>query len=423
MRGAERQKGAIIVTVALTLLFLLGFMAIALDFGRLFIVKTELQTAVDSCALAAARELDGTSGALARAISAGKTAGNLNKVNFQGEAAGIEDADITFSDSLIPDGAFSHTFSPVANAKYAKCTRAKTGLAPWLLQTMGAFSGDTAFYGAPQGVLALAVATRTPAQSACAIPVQITPKTGGAPPDYGYLAGEWIPSLYSEGGGGSASNDLAPGHFGWANLDGSNSNREARDELLGNGYCDLRTGATIGSPGAMVGLRTAWNSRFGLYVNGGGNPKIDTALPDISGYAYTAVNQPSQANAWPDFRDNKRAYGRSYGDTTDTVNAGDAITGLNLPGNYNDNLMGTYAEGPRQLKTHGNAYRRVVLAPIVVGSTIDAFACVLMLHPMDGPNLTVYLEYIGNATASGSPCASTGLPGGTTGPLVSALAR
>ena len=47
------------VTVAFALLFLLGFMGVALDFGHLFVVKTELQTASDSCALAAAQELDG----------------------------------------------------------------------------------------------------------------------------------------------------------------------------------------------------------------------------------------------------------------------------------------------------------------------------------------------------------------------------
>src|SRR5215207_5610799 len=79
----SRQRGAVIITTALALLFLLGFMGIALDFGRLFVVKTELQTAMDSCALAAAQELDGLSGARERATNAGKTAGNLNRVNLQ----------------------------------------------------------------------------------------------------------------------------------------------------------------------------------------------------------------------------------------------------------------------------------------------------------------------------------------------------
>ena len=44
MHSMGRQKGAVIVTVAFALLFLLGFMAIALDFGHMFVVKDELQT-------------------------------------------------------------------------------------------------------------------------------------------------------------------------------------------------------------------------------------------------------------------------------------------------------------------------------------------------------------------------------------------
>ena len=38
-------------------LFLLGFIGLPLDFGRLFIVKTEMQTAMDSCALRRPRSL------------------------------------------------------------------------------------------------------------------------------------------------------------------------------------------------------------------------------------------------------------------------------------------------------------------------------------------------------------------------------
>src|SRR3982750_1067209 len=83
------QRGAVILTAALTMLFLLGFMGVALDFGHLFVVKTEMQTAMDSCALAAAQELDGASDALTRASNAGVTAGNLNRVNFQGGASGV----------------------------------------------------------------------------------------------------------------------------------------------------------------------------------------------------------------------------------------------------------------------------------------------------------------------------------------------
>ena len=411
----NRQKGAVIITTMLTLLALLGFMGIAMDFGHLFVVKTELQTAADSCALAAAQELDGGSDALVRATRVGTTAGNLNKVNFQGAAAGLVDADVVFSDAL--DGAYSQTFSPVANAKYAKCTSTKAGMAPWLLQALTAVNGDTAF-SATQGVMALAVATTTPSDTACAIPVQIRPKTGGTAPNYGYTPGEWIPSLYSETGGGPPS-VIGPGQFGWANLDGSTNANETIRELLSNGYCNLRVGDNIGTSGAKFSASVAWNSRFGLYRNGAGNPAITNAAPDTTGYSYTNVNWPSQSNAVGDFLA-RRADFRSYGDLTDTVNNGNTITGLNVSNAYSAANMGTHALGPRALATYG-ASRRLVLAPIVTSTTLTDWACVLMLAPIDKPTTTIYLEFVGNATVSTSPCASLGKPGGTNGPLVPAL--
>jgi len=414
-RLKRRQTGAVIVTVALAMLFLLGFMGIALDFGHLFVVKTELQTATDSCALAAAQELDGASDALTRATSAGLAAGNLNKANFQGSMAGIIAADITFSDSLI--GAYSSTFAPVKNAKYAKCVRTRGGMAPWMLQAMGAFSANAA-YGANQAVFAQAVATRASAQANCAIPVQITPKAGGGAPNYGYAPGEWIASLYDEDKNNTAP---TPGHFGWANLDGTTSALEVKKELLGTGVCNVKTGQTVNTTGAKVAARTEWNSRFGLYKNGAGNPSINDTTPDMTGYSYTATNWLSQSNAVGDFLA-KRATFRSYGNTNDSVNVGDTLTGLNLKGSYKDTEMGTYAAGPRSLATHGGD-RRLVLAPIVVASKVADWACVLMLHPIDGPNVTVYLEYVGNASSPTSPCSSGGLAGGTNGPLVPTLVQ
>ena len=412
---AVRQRGAVILTTVLALLFLLGFMGIAVDFGRLFVVKSEMQTAMDSCALAAAQELDRGSDALARAASAGLTAGNLNRIHFQGEAAGLADAEVTFSDSL--NGSYSRNFTPVANATYARCTHTRTGLAPWLLQAFSGFTGN-AGYQATQGVFALGVATRSSAQSACAIPVQINPKSGSGAPNWGFTPGEWVAALYDEKGNNAAP---TPGHFGWANLDGSTNATATKSELLGNGHCDLSTGDTIGTSGAKFSAALEWNSRFGLYKNGGGNPKIDTATPDLSGYSYTAKNWPSQSNAVSDFLA-RRATHRSYGDTTDTVNSGDTITGLNIKGGYKSADMATYAAGPNALTTHGGS-RRLVHAPFVIGGVIKDWACVLMLHPIDSVQTTVYLEYVGNAASPSSPCTSVGLAGGTNGPLVPVLVQ
>lgn len=131
------QCGAVMVTVSLLLLFLLGFMGVTLNFSRLFIVKYELQTAMDSCALAAAQELDGQNTALTRAAHAGKTAGNANNVN-------LKTPDITFKD------AFYLNTTIAAHARYAQCRYAQSAIEIWLLHAMNRPS-----------VMALSVATRT----------------------------------------------------------------------------------------------------------------------------------------------------------------------------------------------------------------------------------------------------------------------
>ena len=47
------QRGAVAIIVGLTIAVLVGFAGLALDGGRLYVNKTELQNAADACALAA----------------------------------------------------------------------------------------------------------------------------------------------------------------------------------------------------------------------------------------------------------------------------------------------------------------------------------------------------------------------------------
>jgi hypothetical protein len=398
-----RQKGAVIITVALTLLFLLGFMAIALDFGHLFIVKTELQTATDSCALAAAQELDGATDALARATNAGRTAGNLNKVNFQGSSAGIVDADITFSDSLI--GAYSHTFTPVANAKYAKCIRSKSGIAPWLLQALGAFSGN-ATYGASQSVQAMAVSTRAPSQTNCAIPVGLCNRTPN------YQPGEWLEGAVNSG-------QAVTGQFRWLDFTGGGGGaRELKDVLSGEGQCALPgTNTVVGKPGNNGSAAFAYNTRFGVYQGSGGPPA--DGIPDLTGYAWysqTALTQPPYPNKYPGFLA-KRVANAKYQDNDKSPDT----PGLKLPGGqkvYSGSLATVGAD------------RRIVVAPMVdcaafdgLGGSgtikIESMACILLLHPLSPTGAPasqkMWVEYIGDAATTGSPCSTIGLAGGPAG--------
>jgi hypothetical protein len=56
------------------------------------------------------------------------------------------------------------------------------------------------------------------------------------------------------------------------------------------------------------------------------------------------------------------------------------------------------------------------------GRVID-YACMLMLQPLSIPMSDTWLEFRGNAGAAGSPCTTSGLAGGTAGPLVPVLVR
>ncbi len=67
------QRGAILVMMVILLVVLIGMTALALDVGRLMVLRTEMQNAADAAALAGAVELDGQGGARARAEAAARS--------------------------------------------------------------------------------------------------------------------------------------------------------------------------------------------------------------------------------------------------------------------------------------------------------------------------------------------------------------
>lgn len=66
----HRQRGAFAVMTALLILVILGFCGFAIDLGRMLNRKVEMQTAADTIALFAARELNGTAAGVTSATNA-----------------------------------------------------------------------------------------------------------------------------------------------------------------------------------------------------------------------------------------------------------------------------------------------------------------------------------------------------------------
>jgi hypothetical protein len=425
-RSRSAQRGAVILTAALATLLLLGFIGLALDTGRLFVARSELQTALDGCALAAAAELEGSADALVRARSAGLSAGNLHRVGFQSatwQGSGpLANADITFLDS-----GYAATTIP-ASARYAKCAHTLSQMDTWLIRALGAFSGNTTTYSGRIDVTAQAVAGRAIAQTSCPIPVAMRPKTGGTAPNWGYTVGEWVTLLASSADTGQG------GYIGWANLNGSSSASDTTAEL--NGFCDVKVGDTLGTPGVQSTITDNWNWRFGIYKNTQ-NPSDPNSQPDFTGYAYTTTNWPSGASAYNGATPAGAPAGAANYVTMRTrfANCINSPTVGAQSVNACETLIGRTLNGEQKLLPSGasavdghyrwGTTRRLVLVPITrsfPGSVAD-YACMFMLQPLSIPKADIQLEYLGNASSPGSPCTTSGLAGGTAGPLVPVLVR
>lgn len=416
----RKARGVSAVIVAIAIVVLVGFAGLALDSGRLFIHKTELQNAVDACALAAARELNEPVKTLAvftRAENAGITVAARNLANFQHAAVALEpDRDVTFCDAL--NGTYVTKDAAPANTQYVRCTTQLTGILPWFMQVLG--------IGA-NAVDATAVASMQPGNTACALPMGMCMPPPPAPPctvpgvtpdANGLCKGQWYSGRFGSGGGASGS-------FNWLDFPpftggGANELKEAIQSCTSM----IALGDSVhAETGMNESVATVWNTYFGLYKTGGGNPQPADSAPDFSGYAYTDVNWPTGHDAYPDFA-TKRTGNVSYGPTTYTTQEGNQLTGLSISNAYKASAPAVHAKG---------ADRRVIAMPAVNCSgwgpahatTVQGWACALMLNPVDGPNDNVVLEYLGIPGEPGVPCGTYGHSGGPsgTGPRVPTLVQ
>ncbi|SET16388.1 Putative Flp pilus-assembly TadE/G-like [Nitrosospira multiformis] len=418
--GGRQEKGVVAIIVALSLVVLVGFAGLALDLGKLYVAKSELQNSADACALAAARELTGANtNQLVLAEAAGMTAGMRHNVLFQDEmiALAIDDS-VTFSQTLNGVYQAKAAVGPTEAVlmQYARCTVGRTGIANWFIQVLNLLPGVTI---GDQAVAAAAVATRTPSQiTSCAVPVgvcssAITPST---PP------GTWLQSVIGPAPSGGGSGNLT-GNFMWVDYTPPGGGAsELGGILTGPGVCNLPAiGTQVGEAGVMSSLAAHWNSRFGIYQ---GSVKQGESIPDYTGRAYTdaAGSWPSKFNAFADFRSKRAVYAPYQGDTT---------TGLRTNGTVIGSAALQASGGDRRLATAAV----VDCSGFTSGSTVapvQSWACVLMLHPINtnaggtGTGATrMYLEYLGRSDEEGSPCATSGVPGGPAsgGPLVPVLVR
>jgi Flp pilus assembly protein TadG len=378
------QRGAVALIFGISLVVLIGFAGLALDLGRFFVIKSELQNAVDACALAAASQLrpgQNDANALIKARAYGKLVAGKNRANFQGGAVTLEDSHITFSESIVfPSSTVSYN-----TASYVMCSYPLSGLPIYFMQVVDPELST-------QTVSASAVGAVMQASSACAIPIAVCKAgTGNAGNNYGYNEGEWVTA--------KSGSSLGKGFFGWIDFTKSGGGKtELVSTLQGAGQCDAVTAAS--ESGNKASVDDAWNSRFGWYDK----LNIAQAIPDFTGWAYSLANSTG-SNIYADYVVHKNTYATYQGNVPRGMPAGKYTTPT--------------------LTANNTAPRRVAKAPIMDCSDLKNetpivdWACVLMLNPIistGNPKIppkgtdedwqTAKVEFIGLISKLGSPCAS-----------------
>ena len=417
------ETGAVAIIVAVSLAVLVGFAGLVLDLGRLYINKTELQSAADACALAGAPYLDcdpeiaGSCPAdksnLTKALNAGIFAAGKNNKDFQGTPVSIADQDVRFSTTMAPNSGYSPFSTASAESKYVMCIARSTGIVPWFMGVLGVTKAND--------VSAFAVATLGPGQTFCGTaPMGICAQDTSS--TYGYSANDWLSLNVNVDKNDEDDVEVAPdSKFRWIDFDpNQGGSDEVRDRLAGqNQVCDLKVGDNVREMGAKQGVKSAYNTRFGLYKSGGGNEKQyspENAPPDRTGYAFPTNNKGDPVVFTGD-----DAYGPykihqgSYSPFDKTA--------------YDGNEWGQ-AAAPETYKTAG-VNKRLIAVPMIAcpgpgkDTPILDMACVLMLNPMNNGvgKQSLYLQYLGLTKNSTEPeCQSAGLPGGG-GPKVPRLVQ
>lgn len=260
----EATNGAVAPTVALSLFALIAAGGIAFDYARLAGMDSELQTAADQAALAAASQLDGRANACSRAASAA-SALIRNDTRFANDNGGLA---VTIANETACDATGSIRFYQTkdkssaadsdSNANFVEVTvgarTAKYALTP----VVAAFSSDAISATAYAGV----------GEAICKVPPVMLcnpdEPVGNTNEDYDFNPATGVGLRLITG------NADAPGNFGWLDATFANGASGLAAALGYNSIgADCQQADSVSTKTGMdASVLNALNTRFDVYANG-----------------------------------------------------------------------------------------------------------------------------------------------------------
>lgn len=203
---------------------MLGMLGLAVDLGRLYVVKNEMQAYADSASLAAAVEVDGTAAGITGALNA--VASNTNRWNLGTAAFTGTQTDFATQQS----GPWLSNPSPAANYRFVR-VRASGVMKLYFLPAVA--GPGTA------NVSAMAAAGQVIKQNFREGVFPFSPLAhSSTPPDFGYTSGEWYTLRW--GSNPRVGKNVCPGDDAeqWVDLAAAGSSSE-------RGYIEETSSAII----------------------------------------------------------------------------------------------------------------------------------------------------------------------------------
>lgn len=312
----NRQGGAVAVMVGFSIVLLVGFLAMVIDLGHLYIAKTELQNGADAAALAGAKELVGSKLGVQNAITAAVAVARKNNFDLQNKPVGTQatEGGLIISVGSCPGDtgcnwmlasavdteakAADKTFLKVDTRDPNIDRRLDTWFAPvWGILKTGTYgmavAGRYTIQVSPLGVCAIDVALGTQPGS-CSVPT-VNSCNGANVKDCGFLRGVAynIPDL----------NPLNNGDPIWINpvdavSSGTCSPSNGSTTVLAPFVCSGKSTVITSLPGCVwvnTGTQSVMsnplNSRFGDYSGGQHCDDPATAPPDTNVQEYICTQQ------------------------------------------------------------------------------------------------------------------------------------
>lgn len=253
MRYWRDESGAALIYVSLLMVALVGIAGLALDSGRLFSLRHEMQNAADAAALAGAWQLDGTLTGSQQADFAARNAVVINNQKFGNSAGAVTIASTAFY-SAVPADDDTPLTAAAPPYDYIEVTTAGVVQNALLARVIGG----------PATVTLSAKAVARKGQALCST----TPLFMCLPDPVNFTIGNWLgKQVISKAGPSGNGQNWGPGN--WGLLDAPNG--QGVSSLVpfiasenGLPIC-IGAGTVNTAPGDKAPVYAAFNVRFDMY--------------------------------------------------------------------------------------------------------------------------------------------------------------